>query len=101
VGGVPDLFGLGGEFFIGVVGVVGLGVVIALAFVLYRKLRPQRSLRNFILDSPVLAHPMPVAPEPHSIHRSVPMDHVSVPLDHVQSAPAAQEDSLDVEYLAY
>ena len=94
VGGVPDLFGLGGEFFIGVVGVVGLGVVIALAFVLYRKLRPQRSLRNFILDSPVLAHPMPVAPEPHSIHRSVPMDHV-------QRAPAAQEDSLDVEYLAY
>lgn len=98
VGGLPDLFGLGRDFFIGVLGAVALGVVVALTVVLYRKLRPPSTPRNLIVDSPVLVHPMQVAPEPHSTHSSV-------PLDHVQRTPAAlpantsQETPLDVEYL--
>jgi hypothetical protein len=98
VGGVPDLFGLGGEFFIGVVGMVALGVVVALIFVLHRKLRPAQTLPSSV-DSPELVHSMQVAPEPHAIHPSVPSDHV-------QSAPAVRTntpvesvDALDLEYL--
>jgi hypothetical protein len=66
---LQDLFGLGGEFFIGIGAVAALGLVVALALFAFRAARSPSTHR-----SPAMVHPMPVA------SASVPMDY---------SAPAA------------